>query len=57
MMLESRNHANFSSSHYPLGEFRDTNCAKNPVPHAMLLVGYTEKTLRVKARYMSRQLS
>jgi len=36
---------------YSGGEYRDTQCATNPMPHAMLLVGYTDKTLRVKASY------
>ncbi|XP_063680416.1 uncharacterized protein LOC134815761 [Bolinopsis microptera] len=36
---------------YSGGEFVDENCATAAKPHALLLVGYTEKTLRVKASY------
>ena len=35
----------------PPGDFTGTSCVGTPLPHAMLLVGYTETTLRVKARF------
>ncbi|XP_063688008.1 uncharacterized protein LOC134821236 [Bolinopsis microptera] len=36
---------------YSGGTYSDALCATNSLPHAMLLVGYTETTLRVKASY------
>ncbi|KAL5262101.1 hypothetical protein ACHWQZ_G007711 [Mnemiopsis leidyi] len=36
---------------YSGGTYSDSLCATQATPHAMLLVGYNEKTLRVKASY------
>ena len=35
------------------GDWSDSLCATEPLSHAMLLVGYTETTIRVKNRYSS----
>ena len=38
---------------YLAGVYDDALCAVEPMAHAQLLVGYTEKIIRVRGRYLN----